>query len=613
MKNLFNRKFLTGSLLLVAAILFLVINIASSTLFRTFRLDLTENKLYTLSSGTKEILGEIKEPIIVRLYYSKRLNNINPYLISFAARVQDLLQQYQSAAKGKLVFEVIDPEPFSPSEDEAVNYGLQGVAVDSTGTDFYLGLVVSDSLNAKQVIPFLQPSREQNLEYDISQLIYKLIHPEPKVIGVISALPMAGAYQQRPWAIWSQMEQLFDLHMLNINATEIPSDINTLMLVEPSMFGQETLQAIDKFVMRGGHVLMFIDPLSEVVDKRTAVNTPKGTDNNYLALLRAWGIEFDANKIVADKNLAKTVRAPYEGREVTIRYPLWMDFTEQNISKSDILSSSLERLTFATPGVLSQSREAKSTFTPLVTTTDEAMLIDTDKVAMYQDNLQLLFNEYTPEKAYTIAARINGAVSSAFSSASAPDSNIIVVADTDMLHDHFWLNLQTIMGQDYAIPSASNGNFVMSALDNLSGSNALIGIRNRTSFARPFDTVHKLELDSQQKYREYEQTLLQRMQDTKQKLELLESQKKDGNRTLLSVQQNKEEEAFRQELIETRKELRDVRRKLNHDIEKVANTIKFFTIAFIPILIMVTGLIVWVIHMQRELKSRRATCSAVKH
>lgn len=607
-----SRKFLTGIILLIATVLFLTVNIISDTLFKSLRLDLTENKLYTLSSGTKEIIRDLQEPIILRLYFSKNLENINPYLLSFAARVEDLLRQYQRSSKGKVVVEIIDPEPFSKAEDEAVNNGLQGVPVDNAGTEFYLGLVGTDALNGKKIIPFLHPNREQNLEYDITQLIYNLANPKPRIVGVMSSLPLDGGVNGRPWAVWQQMQQLFNLEMVDYKSQEIPESINTLMIVEPSTFTNDALKAIDKFVMRGGHILAFIDPVSEVADRGLGSFKQKKSDN-YLGLLKSWGIEFDDSKLVADRELAKMVKTSFEGREVNIRYPFWMDFTSSNFSKTDVLSSSLDRLTLATPGFIKHSLDAKTIFTPLITTSDQAMLVDSENLNEYQQNIGKFLNNFEATGKYTVAARIAGLVKSPYSDAHIPDTSIIVIADTDMLHDHFWLNVQNLMGQEFAMPSASNGNLVLSALDNLSGSNALIGIRNRDTFSRPFETVQALELKSQDKYRETEQQLQQKLQVTKQKLDQLESQKKDDNSMLLSVQQKKAEDAFRNELVETRRELRDVRRKLNYDIESVTTSIKFFTIGFIPLLIMLGGIVVWVLQLKREIRGRKVICSIPKH
>lgn len=609
------KRFLSGGILLVAAVLFIVLNIGSGALLRALRFDLTSNKLYTLSEGSKEILRDLDEPIVLRLYYSKRLANINPYLLSFAARVEDLLMQYQRASKGKVIVQVIDPEPFSSDEDTAVNSGLQGAPVDNTGTEFYLGLVGINTVNHKQVIPFLQPNREQNLEYDISQLIYKLANPQPRVVGVMSSLPIQGTANTRSWAIWQQMSQLFALQSLEFDVKEIPGHISTLMIVEPSTFSDSALRAIDAFVMRGGHVLAFVDSTTEVVDQQTArINLLRQKNaGDYLALLKSWGVDFDENRVVADKSLAKSVRIKDNDREVTVRYPLWMDFVATNFDKHDVLTSNLERLTLATPGALNKSADATTNFSPLITTTDSAMLVDSKRITEYQQNLGDFLNNYQASGSYTVAARISGPIKSAYSDAKVDDSSIIVIGDTDMLFDNFWLNIQNVGGQEIGTPSANNGNLVINALDNLFGSNALISIRNRGTFARPFETVRQIEMQSQDKYRESEQALQQRLEATKQKLNQLEAQKKDGNSILLTTQQKREEEAFRKELIETRQELRDVRHKLNHDLESVASNIKFFSIGFVPLLIMIGGLGVWIMQNKRELKSRRAVCSTPKH
>lgn len=614
MEFLKNRKLLTGTLLLIAGVLFLVVNISSGTLFKSLRFDLTANKLYTLSKGSKEILKEIDEPIILRLYYSKSLNNINPYLLSFASRVEELLMQYQRASKGKVVVQVIDPEPFSHEEDAAVNLGLQGAPIDNTGTEFYLGLVGSNTLSSRQVIPFLQPSREANIEYDISQLIFKLAHPQPRIVGVMSSLPLQGSTKTRPWAIWQQMSQLFDLQVIDYDSSEIPAHIGTLMLVEPSTFTKAALRAIDDFVMRGGHVLAFVDPISEVTDQETAsLNSLRQKNSgDYLELLKSWGVNFDDSKSVADRNLAKTVKIQNNGRETTIRYPMWMDFVSNNFDKNDVLTTNMERLTFATPGALTKADGATTNFNALVTTSDAAMLVESGRITEYQQNLNGFLNNYEATGSYAVAARISGPIKSPYTDATVNDSSILIFADTDMLFDHFWLNIQNVMGQEIGTPIANNGNLVLSALDNLSGSNALISIRNRGSFARPFDTVRELELRSQDKYRASEQALQQRLEEAKQKLDALEIQKKNGNTMLLNAQQRQEEEAFRRELVQTRQELREVRRKLNQDLESVATHIKFYSIGLIPLLITIGGIGLWTIQIQRDQKNRKALCSTPK-
>jgi len=608
-----NATYLSGSLLAVAALIFLLLNISSGTLFRSIRIDLTQNKLYSLSPGTKEILSQINEPITLRFYFSKKVANSNPYLLSFASRVQDLLIQYERASKGKIILEVIDPEPFSAEEDNAVNYGLQGLAVNNNGTELYLGLVGTNSVDIKKVIPFLQPTREVNLEYDISQLIFNLAHPVSRTVGVISALPLSGR-ESRPWVIWQQMAQVFDLKTLALDVKEIPDSIATLMIVNPQNFSNDTLHAIDSFVMRGGHVLAFADPFTEVTDQQTAYLNSLHKDENadYRTLFKAWGVELKDNTVVADRSMAKSVILQQDGRQLNINYPFWMDFTAKNFDRQDVLTASLERVTIPTPGVLLRTDDATTTFSPLISTSMDAMLVDTQTLPQYQQNLDAFMQDYQASGEYVVAARISGPIKSAYSAAQSSDSNIIVIADADMLHDHFWVTIQQVMGNQFGVPTSGNGNFVINALDNLSGSNALISIRNRGSFMRPFDTIQEIQANSQQKYQASESLLQQRLETTKQKLGELENQKQNGNSLVLSMQQHKEEEAFRKELVNTRRELRDLRRKLNQDLEKVEFEVKFFGIGLIPLIIVFGGLLMWGLQIQREVRTRKAICSIPK-
>ncbi len=588
MKLINKTRILTGTAILLAAFLFLVLNIASGVLLKAVRWDLTTSKLYTLSTGSKSILKQLPEPIILRLYFSKNLAKTNPYLISFAARVEDLLIQYARASNGKIVYEAIDPEPFSDAEDQALNYGLQGLPVDNAGNDLYLGLVGTNSLDQKLVIPFLQSGREVNLEYDITQLIYKLANPQPIVVGVISSIPLDGA-MQRPWMVWQQMQQQFQLDDLDPELQQIPANINTLMLVNPSVFPASTLQAIDQFVLRGGKILAFVDPLIEVSGTSqpsdSSVNEAQYTSFN--SLLSAWGVSFDASKVVADRTYSKQVLMQDQGRDIAVGYPLWMDFTASALDRDDVLTTSLERITLATPGALSKIAGSGSIFSPLLTTSDQAMLMPSNQVQAAQQDIVTFLSEYEPTGKYVLAARISGPVKSAFTDGHATDANIIIVADVDMLHDHFWVNTQNIAGQDLGMATSGNGNFVLSALDNLAGSNALISIRNRGSFVRPFERLQKLQIQSQQRYHATEQSLQDKLQHAKQKLAQFDDPK-----------QNVEE--FKRDLLETRRELREVRRELNRDIDRVETWVKFFTIAFIPLLIILGGLFTWVLYPRNK-------------
>lgn len=596
MDRVSSNKYLSISILLISFLIFLIVNLSSNIYFKSIRLDLTDSKLYSLSAGSKQIISEIKEPITLRFYFSRKLARTSPFIINFADRITDLLRQYERQSKGKIKLYLIDPESFSAEEDEALNYGLQGVPADNEGNELYLGLVGTNSATGMQVMPFMQPNREENLEYDISQLIYNLVHTEPKIVGILSTLPINGdAYhRQSPWVITQQLSQLYDVQDISEQNPEISSDISTLVLIKPEYLNSIALTAINDYVMQGGHVLAFIDPITEVQDSLTAYKNSEITPE-FKDLIKSWGIEYNHDQVVATNDNAKSVRFSQDGRNSTIRYPLWSDFTSNNFAKDDVLLTSMDKISVATPGCIKKDPNSEITFKPLIATSNQSMLVTKEQANLYKQDPSKLLREFTPEGQYTIAARITGKIKSAFDERKIDNANIILFADVDMLHDHFWIATQQMFGKNYAVPTSGNGNFVLSAVDNLSGSESLISIRNRGTFLRPFDTIKEIELASQQKYRATEEQLINKLETTKQKLSAIESQKNDMNSVLLNVQQRREEEAFRAEIIQTRAQLREVRHQLNKDIEQVQTKIKFLSVGLIPLLIVIFGATVYLL------------------
>lgn len=473
-------RLLSGSILAVSAVLLITINLLSGYFLGGVQLDVTQHKLYTLSKGTKQIIADIEEPIRLRFFYSREVASDNHYLSTYSARVAAMLERYVVASKGKIVLEIIDPKPFSDAEKMAVEYGLQGVTLQEQ--EVYFGLVGSNALDTVQVIPFFLPNREANLEYDISQLIYNLAHPQARILGMMSALPLDVRGQE--WVIRQQIDQLFVVKDIDLQDPIIPSYITTLMVVEPSGFSAQAIEAIDQFVQRGGHVLVFVDPYSELSGAVSGAGNAKD-------LLASWGIELLPDFVVADRSLARSVRISEQQHDITVSYPVWMDLTADNFSKDDVLTSSLDRITLASPGHLQPTLDATTYFLPLMHTSDDATLIPADEVPDTQSNIAGYFSNYAPRGKSTVAARISGPVRSIYSSSIVEQSNIIVIADADMLHDHFWVSMQNVMGNNYDVASSGNGNFVLSALDNLLGSNELIMVRNSGEFSRPLTKLQQ--------------------------------------------------------------------------------------------------------------------------
>ncbi len=606
-----NKKILTTGGLLMALALLLAVNIISDVSLKSARLDLTENQLYTLSDGTKNILKNIDEPITLRFFLSQKIATNLPGISNYTVRVRELLEEYQRAAGDKLKLVVVDPEPFSEAEDTAEGYGMRGIPVDNNNTTFYFGLAGTNSTDDLETIPFLSPNREEFLEYDLTKLVYQLGNPKQKVVGIMSTLPVQGdmtpPFSQdgaQPWMIVEQIRQLFEVRKIETDVETIPDNIDVLMLIHPKELSDATLYAIDQFVLKGKRAIVFADPYSEAYEPPSnpqnpwaAMQAPRNSELNKL--FDAWGIELVPNKVVGDLRTAQKVQMRKGSRAIVINYPVWMDLdAEQYFNKQDIVTAKLGNIVLATPGALVEKGDVPTDIIPLIESGDKAMQIGVDKLGAFAEPENLARN-FKPEGKFTIAARITGKVKTAFPKGkpegdetenkhiteSAEDINLIVVADTDILEDKFWVRVQNIFGQRLAMPHAANGTFVINALDNLSGSNDLISVRNRGSFTRPFTRVEAIQQEAEQRFREKEKELQARLQETEQKIRSLQNQKQEGNEFMLNVKQQQEIARFRDEKIKIRKELRNVQHALQKDIERLETVTKFINIGLMPLLI----------------------------
>lgn len=635
-----NQKILTTTSLLIAIALFLAINIVSNVGFKSVRLDLTENQLYTLSEGTKNILKALEEPVTLRFFLSQKVATSLPGISSYTVRVKELLEEYQRVAGDKLKLFVIDPEPFSEQEDQAEGYGLQGVPVDESNTTFYFGLAGTNSTDDEEIISFFSPNREEFLEYDLTKLVYQLDNPKQKIVGIMSTLPVQGdttaspftPKAQQPWMIVDHLRQLFKVRTVETDVEEIPDNIDVLMLIYPKGFSDATLYAIDQFVLKGGRAIVFADPYSEAYQPPTDPKNPfaamQAPRNSELSkLFDAWGIEIVPNKVVGDLKVAQKVQVKKGSRLSVVNYPVWMDLDDKEyFNKEDIITAKLGNIVLATAGIIVEKGDVETDIEPLIESGSKSMQIETTKLGFFAEP-ESLVRDFKPEGRFTIAARITGKVKSAFPDGnptknddedddedsvateetdtehlaeSAKPINIIVVADTDILEDKFWVRVQNIFGQRIALPHAANATFVSNALDNLSGSNDLISVRNRGSFARPFTKVEEIQRDAEQKFREKEQELRTRLQETDQKIRELQQEKKEGNQLMLNVKQQQEIAQFREEKIKIRKELRDVQHKLHQNIESLGSQVKFINIGLMPLLIGLGGITIGIWSRRRR-------------
>jgi ABC-type uncharacterized transport system involved in gliding motility auxiliary subunit len=624
MKPLSRRIYALGAIALVAVI-FVALNIAADATFTTTRLDLTQNGLYTLSPGTVHILDSLVEPVTLKFYYSKKVASQYAQINSYAGRVRDLLGEYAAHSHGKIILEEIDAEPFTPAEDQASAAGLSGAPTD-TGDFVYFGLVGTNTIDGKEVIPFFAQEREPYLEYDLSSLIYRLTNPKKPVIGIISSLPletgsggMAALIQGRaePFLIYQELNQTYTTKMIDQNFDRIPADVSMLVIAHPPPLPPKQLYVIDQYVLRGGHALIFVDPMSEIAQSMQGgqgFSAPSSSDMKQL--LRAWGVDYDSSKIVLDRALAQQVRVSADSRNPIARYPMWLHLDSSDFDNRDQVTANLQALNLASVGALSPLKGATTTFEPLVRSSDEASLMDAIQAKLDPKPQDLMVQVAPTGKRYTIAARISGPVKTAFpggpptlTPADAPASkipqpknttpqvkqsvgpiNVIVMADSDIFDDRFWVHVEELYGHRLAQPFADNGAFVLDAVENLTGSDDLISLRTRASSSRPFVVVQKLQAKAQARFQQEEDALKQRLTDTENRLHALEqgggeNAQSPQSGTVLTAEQKREIAAFRREATATRTELRDVQRSLRKDIDALGAILAFVNIALVPILV----------------------------
>lgn len=601
------KLMVSGAGLVLIALAFLAFNLFASLSLTNARLDLTEQKLYTISPGTRQILAELDQPVELYFFYSDTAAKNLPALRTYAKRVEEMLEAYQREADGKLKLKVIDPAPFSEDEDQAAEFGLQGVPLQQGGDSLYFGLAGKNAEGTTQVIPFFALDQEEFLEYELSRLLLSLAKPERPVVGVLSGLQINGGFDMAsrqptpPWMVMEEIRQLFQIESLKADVDLIPEHVSVLLLVHPKQLPEQTLYAIDQFVLGGGKLLAFVDPFSEA---DTQAGMPGAMDidksSDLEPLFKAWGLRMVPDQVLGDGSYAMSVSMGQDRRPV--RHAAWLSLPKQALDQDDISTAALENLTVAAAGILEPLEGAKTRFIPLIQSSQYAMPFDVKRFAMLQNPEELIRELEPTGEHYTLAARIDGPALSAYPDGiegrkdglqQADNINVIVVADTDMLTDRMWVQVQDFFGQRIPQPWADNAGFAINALDNLAGSEALISVRSRGRFTRPFEAVEAIQREAEARFREKEQALQARLADTEQKLAALQQNDDPSKALELSPEQQATVQQFLQEKLKIRKELREVRYQLNADIEALGRTLKFVNIALVPLLLTLGVLALW--------------------
>ncbi len=613
----------------LGTLLFLAVNLFAGPALRGIRADLTEQKLYTLSDGTRNILSNLEEPITLRFFFSETVSEDFPMLLQYAERVTEMLEEFVAAADGKLNLEVIDPEPYSEAEELAVGYGIQGSPAP-TGDMLYMGLLGTNSVDDEEMLPGLDPRRESYLEYEITEMIDKLERPELPVVGLVTSLPLQGGsvpaqqpgqppQQMEPWPIMEMISRRYEIRNLApATLTEISEDTDILLLVHPKGLTPEGTYAIDQFCMNGGKVVAFVDPYCffdparQSQDPMAQLNA--GVDSGIDPLLEAWGLNLTQSQIVGDEATKLGVRGR-DGQQIQI--PVVFDVFAETLDDDDILTSSLKQVRYFMPGQLLKSDNAPEgvTLTPLATTTgDGGGLVDAMTLLGGLDPQAISDGFVANAGAVTLGMRVNGTVRSAFpdgppGEAAAPETegeepaaeeaadsghltesaapfNALVFSDADLLNVNVWGQpMQTLFGGVRYVAQADNASLLVSALENLAGSNDLISLRSRAEFQRPFTRKQELEAKAQERFREKELELEAKLQETNDKLNEMQQDKDPANALLLSPEQEAEVAKFRAEQVDTKRKLRQVKRDLRAEIDSLGTRLKLLNIFALPALI----------------------------
>lgn len=630
-----NRVLTSTAGLIILIAIFVAVNVLAGALLRSARVDFTEDKLYTLAEGSKNIARSIDEQLTLDFYYSAKLAAGRPALQTYGKRVRELLQEYERVAEGRINLRIFDPEPFSDLEDQAVQYGLQGLPVGDGSERFYFGLVGSNAVGVRSVIPFFDPAQEQFLEYEISRMIHQLAHPKRRALGLITTLEIGGTMPrpgQAPdqgtpaWQIAREIGALFDVRRIEIEDSRLPRGengeylIDVLMVVHPKKLPEKTLYAIDQYVLSGGRVMVFVDAHSES-DLPEDRNDPialasHDTYSEMPRLFEAWGLSMDWRETAGDLRNAQEVlyRVASGQREPTTYIP-WITLGTDYLNEDDLVTGKLSRVNFASAGVLDPIEGAGTTFTPLAWTSTQSMRLDTLKVRTLPDPKRLTSEFVAGDEALTLAARITGEVRTAFPDGPPADAplmphleesvgpiNVIVVADTEVIADRFWLQptqLRTVQ------KIADNGDFVINGLDNLSGSSDLISLRARGTFARPFERVDELRAAAEERFRSRELELEREIREIRQRIDRIR-QERPTTSLILEPEVQEEIAQLNSSLLEARKELRNVQLNLRRDVEALGTRLKILNTALVPAIVALGAMALGAYRASRRKADRRA-------
>jgi len=669
--------------------------VASTYAIRGLRLDLTEDRLYSLSPAVAPLVQRLDEPVKLDFYYSAEAAQGVPQIQSYANRVREFLQEVAQASKGRITLRVIDPAPFSDAQDEARAAGIAPLRLDGSGKELMLGLVAKNSVDQSEVMPFLDPNKEPFLEYDVMRLVQSIGKVKKPTIGLLSSLPLAGGGMNpadprqpaEPWQIYLQLKQLYQVKDIATTESALPDGLDALVIVHPRELSTELLRSIDAYALKGGRILAFLDPHCEAQPSQDRFSGGSGDKSSDLGpLTRAWGIEWTRGKVVADSTYAQRVRVRSQGPVQIMDYLIWLALREDALAKDDPSTGRLAQINTQTIGAIDIRDSNKAMVKPLIESSAESMRLDGVRIQFFPDP-EGLMRDFKPEgKRNVLAVRVQGPIEAAYDEAGnptiappesskpvmlAPDGgevppapavqtppaaptppraeptdpapapsetapgkgpfqdreptaptaapapgesaaeeapsspapigsaapssrkaprtgtgNIVIVADADLLSDQNWIEQQRmgnlVLGSRVM---ADNGAFVLNVLEMFTGDEALLNLRARGKYQRPFDRVEEIRKAAEQQYLDRERELQNQIRQSEARLTELQAQKTPENQLILSPEQEAEVVKLEEQTLAARKELRSVQFNLRREVEDLGTRLMLVNVVAWPLVV----------------------------
>ena len=613
----------TAISIFLVLVIIAAINVISSGLYS--RLDITEESLYTLSEGTESIVEKITKPLTLKYYLSKNLESLPVTYKNYGKKISELLNEYQNLNPEMIHLETYDPKPDSDEEVWAKKYGLSGVDM-SNGDKFYMGLVITQE-DRELNIPMMDPRREQFLEYDITQLLLQLSQKKDKKIGVLSSIPvmgieanrmqqMQGQRSQPKWFFIQELEKTFKTETIAAGAQEISTDISILIVIHPKQLSESTLYAIDQFVLRGGELIVLVDPNARV-DQAAAMMAQMGqmpqASSDLGKLFKHWGVNYEANKILGDKEHPTRVNAG--GSVGVVSFTLWHSLNRDSFEQDLIATKELDDMLLIEPGGFIMQKSSPLKLQPLIKSSTQTGPIDSFMIR-FADPLKINNQVKPTGESYNLAGILTGNLTSAFAKRPDPpkkegkaqadktvapqphlskgikESKILLITDVDFISDNFSVEQFNLLGQIYSQPKNDNLNFLVNMIEFLGGAGEMMGIRSRGRFRRPFTHFLMLEKNAQIKYQAAENKITTQLKEVQEKLSQLNVQK-GTNKVVLTKDQIEKIKQFREEEKKTKTELRKIRKLLRQDIESEKTTLTLINLTIVPFLLIITGLFLY--------------------